>query len=119
MATQPQVVKPRRNWTEIKSPEQFQFTNVGQTIEGVLLSLEPVEIKGKQTVEFLFRLEDGDRITCLETADLRKKILAENVGYPHQVRYERDDASFQKQGQSAMKVFKVLVDKTAREQVIG
>lgn len=114
MATQampPQVGKPRREMQEVKAPEQFQFSKQGQIVSGVLISLEPVMIKGKEAIEYLFQSENGARFTCLGTADLNKKLNPQQIGHFVEVRYETDDTSFQKPGQSAMKVFKVSVSK--------
>jgi hypothetical protein len=112
MATAPATpMKPRREMVEVKAPEQFQFTKQGQTVSGILVSIEPVEIKGKPAIEYLFVRENGDRFTCLGTNDLNKKIHPGHIGYAMDIRYETDDSSFQKPGQSAMKVFKVLVSK--------
>jgi hypothetical protein len=114
MATAPATpisTKSRREMQEVKAPEQFQFTKQGQTVEGVLISIEPTEVKGKQAIEYMFRNENGGRVTCLGTADLNKKIHPGHIGHWLVVRYENDDSSFQKQGQSAMKIFKVLASK--------
>jgi len=114
MATHPiSQQKPRREMVEVKAPELIQFTKPGQAIEGFLRRIEPTLIKGKETLEYLFENEDGFRCTCLGTADLNKKINPNHIGHWLQIRYERDDDSFQKAGQSAMKVFKVLVSKEA------
>lgn len=107
----PTPMTPRREMQEAKAPEQFQFTKQGQMAAGILVSIEPVTIKEKPAIEYLFQNETGDRFTCLGTADLNKKIHPGHIGHWLDVRYERDDASFQKQGQSAMKIFKVLVSK--------
>jgi hypothetical protein len=110
MATQavPITNKPRRQMgEELKAPEQFQFIKQGQTAEGVLISIEPVMVKGKQTIEYMFQADGGGRFTCLGTADLDKKITPNHIGYFLQIRYERDDNSFTKPGQNAMKIFKV------------
>ena len=106
-------MRPRREMVEVKSPELFQFTKQGQVLEGKLISIEPVLVKGKQAIEYLLANDEGVRMTCLGTADLNKKINPDHIGHWIQVRYERDDSSFQKEGQSAMKVFKVLVSKEA------
>jgi hypothetical protein len=70
-----------------------------------------VTVKDKQAIEYLFEDEEGRRLTCLGTADLNKKIHPGHIEHWLEIRYERDDSSFQKQGQSAMKIFKVLVSK--------
>ena len=103
--------KPRREMVEVKSPEQYKFSRIGAQIEGILISIEPIEVNGKPTKEYMFRLENGERYTCLDTADLTKKIEPEMLGHFLTVRYESDDASFQKAGQSAMKRFKVTASK--------
>jgi len=102
-------MKPRPKMVERKAPELFQFSKQGQSITGVLLSVEPTEVKGKQAIEYLFAGENRERFTMLGTADLNKKIRPEDIGHLVEIRYERDDTSFQKPGQSAMKVFKVSV----------
>jgi hypothetical protein len=92
---------------ELTAPEQFTFTKQGQEAEGVLLSIEPVMVKGKQAIEYLFQTDGGGRFTCLGTADLDKKISPNHIGYFLHIRYERDDNSFTKPGQNAMKIFKI------------
>jgi hypothetical protein len=107
----PISTRPRREMQEVKAPEQFQFTNQGQTVSGVLISIEPVEIKGKSAIEYMFVQENGDRLTCLGTNDLNKKLHPGHIGHFVLIRYESDDKSFQKEGQSPMKIFKVSVAK--------
>lgn len=107
------INRPRRDMVEIKSPELFQFTKPGQVLEGKLISIEPVTVKEKTAMEYLFEGETGVRMTCLGTADLNKKIHPGHIGHWLEIRYERDDSSFQKTGQSAMKVFRVLASKDA------
>jgi hypothetical protein len=114
MATQPIIQqRPRREMVEVKAPELFQFTKPGQSLDGFLRRIEPTIIKGKEALEYLFENEDGTRMTCLGTADLNKKLTPNQIGHWVQIRYEKDDDSFTKAGQSAMKVFKVLVSKEA------
>jgi|ERR1051326_1079192 hypothetical protein len=104
----PQEVR-KHNWQEVKAPEQFKWTRVGETVIGLLLSLEPVTVKNKPGVEYLFQLENGDRVTMLETADLKKKIDPQLIGYWLNIRYEKDERyEGQSADQSAMKIFKVM-----------
>lgn len=110
-ANNPTQMKPRRQMEEIKAPELFQFKKTGDLIAGVLLQIEPKGIGDKVVQEYTMRLENGMMITFLATNDLAKKLRGEHVGHYCEVRYESDDSSFQKQNQSAMKVFKVLVAK--------
>lgn len=118
MATTPisTPMRHQRRMVEVKAPELFQFTEQGQQFGGVLLRIEPIDITNKQTgqvnqaIEYLFQNPDGGaRWTCLGTNDLNKKLTPHMIGHYVEVRYETDDSSFMKQGQSPMKVFKVTV----------
>jgi hypothetical protein len=120
MATQaiPQVGKSRREMQEVKAADPFQFTKPGQTLTGVLLAVEPKDVRGKQVPEYLFVEDNGKFCTCLATADLEKKMVitfhqihGNPLGHGFEIRYEKDDSSFQKADQSPMKVFKVSVSK--------
>lgn len=116
-AANPTTMRPRREMQEVKAPEMFKFTKQGQELAGVLINLEPVTVKAgtdnreSQTIEYMIRDERGERITFLGTNDLNKKIQPDHIGHWIQVRYERDDNSFTKPGQSAAKVFKVQASK--------
>ena len=105
-ATTP-INKPKWTMREIKEPELFQFTKVGQILEGWLISIEPTQVKGKPAVEYLFEGENAARMRCLETADLKKKIHPGLLGRGVRIRYVRDDSSFTKADQNAMKIFEV------------
>jgi hypothetical protein len=111
MSSQPTPISRRREMQEVKAPAQFQFTKQGQTVEGVLLQIEPVVIKGKQANEYMFQADSGARFTLLGTNDLDKKLHAGMIGFFVAIRYETDDNSFTKPGQNAMKIFKVEVAK--------
>jgi hypothetical protein len=110
-AVGPQATKPRREMQEVKAPAQFQFTKIGQLAAGVLISIEPTLVKGKEALEYLFQTDSGERFTCLGTNDLNKKLHPGHIGHMVEIRYDSDDNSFQKPGQSAMKVFRVQVSK--------
>lgn len=96
---------------EIKAPELFQFKKIGEMVAGIMLAIEPKPVNEKLVVEYTMQLENGMRITFLGTNDLVKKLDGRCVGHYCEIRYERDDSSFVKQGQSPMKVFKVQVAK--------
>lgn len=104
-------IKPRREMQEVKAPEQFSFTKQGQTASGILLNIEPVSVKGKQAIEYLFQAEGGGRFTCLGTADLDKKLNPNLIGHFVEIRYETDNNEFTKPGQNAMKMFKVVASR--------
>lgn len=115
MSTQPiSQGRPKREMVEAKAAELFQFTKPGQTLEGYLRRIEPVVIKEKEAVEYLFENEDGIRCTCLGTADLNKKINPNHINHWLQIRYESDQKlPNQQQGHSDMKIFRVMVSKEA------
>jgi len=102
---------------EATAPEMFQFTKEGQIISGVLISIEPTKITDKKTgdekaaIEYMLANEKGERITFLGMNDLNKKIVPGHIGHSMDIRYERNDFSFVKPGQSPAKLFKVLVAK--------
>jgi hypothetical protein len=96
---------------EVKAPEQFQFTKQGQVLAGVLIRIEPTVIKGKDAIEYMLEGENRQRMTCLGTADLNKKINPGHIGHWLEIRYATDDSSFQKEGQSPMRVFEVKASK--------
>ncbi|HEX3941560.1 MAG TPA: hypothetical protein VHX11_08780 [Acidobacteriaceae bacterium] len=106
----PQEVK-RREMQEVKAPEMFKFSKPGQMIAGVLRRIEPTTVNEKEAVEYMLQGENNTRLTFLGTNDLNKKIHPGHIGHYLEIRYENDDSSFQKQGQSPAKVFKVLVSK--------
>ncbi len=117
MATNAVPMKPRREMQEVKAPEQFQFTKQGSTIEGIFLNIEPKTIEDKtthepkQVMEYMFQLEDRQRLTFLGSWDLDRKLNPDLIGHFVSVRYERDDDSFAKAGQNKAKIFKVVASK--------
>ena len=118
MATAPaQPIRPRREMQEVKAPEQFQFAKQGSMVEGIFLNIEPKEIEDKtskqkkQVMEYMFQLENRERLTFLGSWDLDRKLNPGLIGHFVSVRYERDDDSFAKSGQNAAKIFKVVASK--------
>ncbi|SRR5579885_2225064 len=111
-ATQPRPTDvKRREMEEVKAPEMFQFTRQGQVLAGVLVSIEPTLVKGKEAIEYMLEGENKVRCTFLGTADLNKKINPNHIGHWLEIRYETDNTSIQREGQSAMRIFKVLASK--------
>ncbi len=96
---------------EAKAPEMFKFTKQGETLSGTLINIEPTIVKEKNALEYMLQDDRGGRITFLGTNDLDKKIQPAHIGHWLDIRYERDDNSFTKPGQSAAKIFKVMVSK--------
>jgi hypothetical protein len=107
----PTAMPVRRSMVEVKAPEMYKFARQGDVISGVLISIEPTMVKDKPAIEYMLQDERGQRLTFLGTNDLDKKLQPAHVGHWLEIRYERDDTSFQKPGQSAAKIFKVSVSK--------
>jgi hypothetical protein len=103
--------RARREMQEVKAPEMFKFTKPGEILSGVLLNIEPTTVREKAAIEYMLQDDRGQRLTFLGTNDLDKKIQPAHIGHWLDIRYERDDNSFTKPGQSAAKIFKVLVSK--------
>ena len=95
---------------EVNAPEMFQFADANSYIEGKLLDISPVEVKGKQAVQYLIQSPNGDRFTFLGTYDLERKLLPVHIRHWVSVKYEGEDKSIKTQG-SPMRKFKVLVSK--------
>ena len=117
MATKPltypesQTTKPKqRQMQEVNAPEMFQFADANSYIEGKLLAISPVEVKGKETTQYLIRTPNGDRFTFLATYDLVRKLGPDAIDHWVTVKYEGEDKSIKTQG-SPMRKFKVLVSK--------
>lgn len=103
-------IRPRREMQEVKAPEQFQFSDTHRTLEGVYLGDQAVQVKGKDTIQFMIEDERKQRYTFLATYDLQQKIRPEHIGHWMTIIYEGEDGSIKTQG-SPMKRFKVGVSK--------
>lgn len=100
-----------RTMVEATAPEMFKFVKQGEELTGVLINIDQITVKDSPTIEYTVEDEHKQRVTFLGTNDLNKKIRPEHIGHFLGIRYERDDNSFTKPGQSAAKVFKVFVSK--------
>ena len=100
-------------FTEIKAPRQIRFENVGDKIQGLLVAIRAHTVNGKKTKQYMLELENGDRVTFLETYNLAEKITPKMAGYPLFVEFEGYHDSIEKEGHR-MKVFKVMVDWSAK-----
>lgn len=95
---------------ERKEPLMVQFTKENEDVEGVLVGVELVNVKGKQTCQYLLRDPDGVMFTFLQTYDIGRKLNKGDIGHFVTVRYEGEDKSIVTQG-SPLKRFKVMVSK--------
>jgi hypothetical protein len=106
---------PRPRMVERKEPELIQFGD-GQVVEGILLSYrrtmigDPKDADGpkKPVIALLIREDDGNRVKIHATHDILQKIDARDTGCRVSIRYEGEDHSIRRNGNS-MKRFKVMV----------
>lgn len=113
MATSVVRVKPKRDMYEVEGPQMFQFDKEGAGIEGVLLSIQNVTVKGKTTRQYTLRDDEGKVWTFLATYDIAQKLTEQHIGHFVFVRYEGEDNNVQTQG-NKLRRFKVFVSR-ARE----
>jgi hypothetical protein len=102
---------------ERREPALIKFTE-GECVEGVLLSIDRVQVGDphkpdapkKPVTKFTLDLGNGERASFLGSYDLVSKIRLEDRGHFVSVRYEGEDKTVSRNGNS-LKRFKVLVSK--------
>lgn len=99
-----------REMVEVKEPVMVQFANVGQKVEGILLAVEKVNVKGKPTIQYLCEGPEAEVFSFLTTYDLSRKIGRKHVGHFLCVHYMGVDPSVKTQG-DPLRRFKVMVSK--------
>ena len=111
MATVPATpIRNKRDMIEVKEPEIFQFSDRQRILAGVLQSITTVEVKGKETTQYMIQDEAGRRFTFLQTYDMARKIQPNHLGHWLELYYEGEDHSIATQG-SPIKKFRVQVSK--------
>jgi hypothetical protein len=96
-------------YQELKAPEQFTSNTNGQKLQGVLVSIAPHMVNGKKVLRYTVKKDNGDRVTFLETWDLKQKIDRRAIGHPISIEYVGLYDNIEKNGNKA-KRFKVMVD---------
>lgn len=100
---------------EAKAPELFAFKTAGDFIDGILLSIQKVTLKDKETgkpkevIEYTIEREDGGRARVLTSADLAQKISMAHRGGFVSITYLGLDDSIEKNG-NKMRRFEVLTE---------
>jgi hypothetical protein len=96
------------NMIERKEPALVRFAE-GERLSGVLLLIERIEIEKKPVTRYIVEdLETGERSQFLGTYQINAKLRTTDVGHVIDVRYEGEDTSIGRDGNS-MRRFKVLV----------
>jgi hypothetical protein len=102
---------------ERREPALIKFTE-GECVEGMLLSIDRVQVGDphrpdapkKPVTKFTLDVGNGERASFLGSYDLVSKIRLEDRGHFVSVRYEGEDKTVSRNGNS-LKRFKVLVSK--------
>lgn len=111
MATAPATpIRSHREMQEVKAPEQFSFSERNPNLNGVLIDIDQVEVKGKPTMQYTVQDDEKRRWTFLATYDLQRKIQPAHIGYWMMITYEGEDHSIATQG-SPLRKFRVQVSK--------
>lgn len=95
---------------ERQEPEMRQFKQVGDRVEGVLLSIDKVTVQKKPTIQYLCAGSEGGRFTFLATYDIGRKLHRGDVGRFIRIEYLGEDAQVQTQG-NKLRRFRVEVSK--------
>jgi len=107
---QPHEIRPRREMQEVKAPEMFQFSVQHLQLNGVLIDIDQVAVKGKPTMQYTVQDENRRRFTFLATYDLQRKIQPAHIGHWMTIIYEGEDSTVETQG-SPLRKFRVQVSK--------
>lgn len=98
------------NMEERLEPRFVKFGD-GETVAGVLISIEVAQVNGKSAARYTVEdLDSGERTCFLGTAQINSKLRKSDVGHAIEVRCEGTDKSVIKNG-NAMKLFRVKVSK--------
>lgn len=98
---------------ERKEPKFIQF-GVGEIVNGVLVSIEKINIRDQTTdqqkpaVRYTVREDDGEFCCFLGAAQLNQKLRSSDRGHYVSIRCEGENKDVSRNGNS-MKVFRVLV----------
>ena len=103
-------MEKEQGWDQINAPAMHQWEKPGEMVAGKLISITPVEIKGKKVTQYVLAPDSVHRIKMLGTYDLVQKLTAAHIGMLVRIKYLGEDESVKK-GDNAMKVFDVHVKK--------
>lgn len=104
---------------ERKDPRFVQFSE-GDVVEGVLINIERIRVKGKLATRFAVMEGDtpfgkfvasGETVTFLGTYQLESKLRTDDLGKFVSVRCEGSNAGVVGPDRNPMKLFKVMVSK--------
>jgi hypothetical protein len=94
---------------ERKEPDFISFQNVGDRIEGRLLSIEPIAVKNGQANRYTFDLLNGERKALLGTAKIDSLVSGDDIFHLVFIVFTGDNKAVGMDRGNAMKEFKVGV----------
>jgi len=96
---------------EIVSPAMHTFSSPGDSIAGVLFSIDKVVVRGKTVTQYLLRLDGSDRrVKLLATYDLAQKLRSEHVGRFVELTFVGENKEVRK-GDNCLREFRVRVER--------
>jgi hypothetical protein len=95
---------------ETREDPRFVTFNTGDVIEGILLSIQPIQIKDKSAVRYIVREDSGEMVSFLGTFQINSRIHGTDRGRKVIIRCIGEDVMV-KRGDNCMKVFEIQVSK--------
>jgi len=96
---------------ETREEPRFVQFSAGDLVEGVLVAVERVPVKGKMAVKYTVQEEDGGQMVAfIGTYQLNTKLWPEDKGHMVSIKCVGEDTMV-KRGENCMKVFDVKVSK--------
>jgi hypothetical protein len=92
----------------------FVVFRVGDVVEGILVEIERVQVKGKSGLRYTVD-DSGQLYRFLGTYQINEKIQIGDVGKRVRIRYEGEDTSVERAG-NRMRVFRVFVSPAPANQ---
>jgi hypothetical protein len=90
-----------------EEPRFVQF-GTGEIIEGLLVSIDRIQIKGKGAVRYTVQEDGGQLVAFLGTYQINTKLHHEDRGHRVSIKCIGEDVMV-KRGENCMKVFEVAV----------
>jgi hypothetical protein len=108
-----------RELEEVLAPAMHTFNVPGDSIAGVLLSIDKVTVRGKTVTQYLLRPDGSEkRVKLLATYDLAQKLRPEQIGRFVELTFIGENKEVRK-GNNCLREFRVLVAKAQNNPEIN
>lgn len=104
--------REENGYTTLQAPDMMKFERPGQSLAGRLQLVGPIQLKGKNVIQYTIAHDDGRKTKLLGTYDLVQKLGREHIGCLVRITYRGEDPEIRR-GENAMKVFDVQVKRDA------